>query len=281
MPITIQMGDRPKPTATISLASKNYSSGTLTCTFDWFLNALGGSSYWGYGVNLQYSTDNVNFSTLNIIPAGTRHWSAKNGSVIIVINNVSSTPQTFYFRLNSVQPTSASPGKPVGYSVNVALASKITILGNFDIEGEHWLEFTKYFDGAYMDLYLWVWKDGNDENTGMRIGESSWEGYRGNYQSGEHTKFNSMQRAQIYNLAMPQTTVGTKVNVRYILKTYIGPSGTYIGEDSKVVQGIIRGSIKVNDNGTWKNCVPFVRFDNSWKPCSASVKNNGTWRDGQ
>ena len=105
----------------------------------------------------------------------------------------------------------------------------------------------------------------------MYIGEN-WGGYRGDYKSCERTKFDSKQLAQIYKIAMPDTTIGTKINFRYIIKTYAGQGGAYIGEDSSVVQGTVQGNIKLKDSGTWKNCVPFVRSDNTWKPCAAMVK---------
>lgn len=276
------MGDNPKPTAVIELVNKSYSGGNLACTFSWRLNAMGRGSYWSLGVKLEYGNDTSVNNSLTIIPSGTRTWGERSGQVTIEKSNVFSTPQDFYFRLNSIQKTSGTPGSTQNYQVNVELASKIVVAGNFDIEGEHWINYQKYFDG-YMDLFLWAWKVGNPENTGIFVKSEPqwWDGYRGNYASGEHTKFNSGQRAEIYKLAMPDTAVGTKVNFRYILKTYTGPGGAYVGEDSRVVQGTIRGNIKLKNGGTWKNCIPFVRTGNAWKPCAALLKDSGTWKDGE
>lgn len=275
------MGNKPIIKASISLANMNYLAGTLTCTFNWSLNALGGASYWGFGVNLQYGGSSVTNNTLNIIPQNTSRWSAKSGSVTISKTGVFSTPQRFYFRLNSVSPTSGAPGLTGNYDVDVNLASKITQVGNFNVEDEHWANYTKYFDSAYMDLYLWAWKDGTDENTGVQIGGQGWSGYRGNYQSAEHTKFDSRQRAIVYKIAMPDTTVGTKVNFRYTLKTYTGAGGNYVGETSAVVKGTIKGNLKIKNNGTWKNCVPFFKYKNEWRPCSSAIKNSGSWKDSE
>jgi hypothetical protein len=236
---------------------------------------------WGYGVNLQYGGSAVADSTLNIIPANTSQWSARSGQITVTKTGVFSTPQRFYFRLNSVQSTIGTPGATENYDVDVSLASVITAVGDFNIEGDHWLNFAKYFDSAYMDLYLWAWKNGSAENTGIQISNVDWSGYRGNYQSGQHTKFDSRQRTDIYKLSMPDVTVGTKVNVRYILKTYTGAGGTYVGEDSAVVQGIVQGNMKIKNAESWKSSLPFVKSEGNWKPCCASIRDNGTWKDGE
>ena len=158
--------------------------------------------------------------------------------------------------------------------------SKITSIGDFDVEGEHWLHYQKFFDNAYMDLYIVAWRDGNEQNkVFIDSGYPNWSGYRGDYKSGEHTKFDPNQLARIYSLAMPYTNVECKLNFTYILVTHNGKGKPEVGRHECTVKGTIKGNLRANINGTWKKCVPFVKANNVWRPCISLIKTYEGWKE--
>lgn len=61
-----------------------------------------------------------------------------------------------------------------------------------------------------------------------------------------------------------------------------GPSSVQVGTVSGTwtLPTIETGSIKVKNNGSWRNGVPYVKVNGSWRKGTAYVKVNGSWKKG-
>ncbi len=268
MSITIQMGDNPKPTCTISLSSSSFDNGTATATFSYTLSAMSGYNYWGYGVTLEYGGSSSLGSSVNLIGTSTSQWSAKSGSVTITKTNVSTSPQYFYFRLNAVAATSGTPGATSSYEVsfNIDRKTEFTSADNFTLEGTTKATFTPYKSSYTHNLYIDLLTDGNTWIT------------RTGYTSGSTITISDSEILSAYSQLSSYRPSQT-VSVKYYLATFSG--STSLGGVSLWKTMTIGGTSKVNVSGSWKNAIPYVKSGGSWKPSIAYIKANSSWKRGK
>lgn len=151
--------------------------------------------------------------------------------------------------------------------------AEIDVLGDFGIEGEHWLTYKKYSNNFYYNLWITARKRGSN-NSYETVGAY------GDYKSGQHIRFTDETITKLYKIALPETNVWEYLEVRYHLETWTQKGGEYIGESAKEVKGYIDGTSMVNVNGTWKKSVPFIKVNGNWKPCVAYVNVRNTWKKG-
>ncbi len=279
MGMTIQMGNTPKPTCEISLVGNpSFSNGTLTATFNYTLRAMSGASRWGYGVILEYGSSGNLGSEKSLIGTTQRQWSTLTGQIEITKTNVSTSPQTFYFRLNSAVSTGGTPGETYGYEVDFSTGtqpeqpkiSKITEISDFTVEYDHWFTFEQYEPSFRNHIWINVRKPGGGDN---------WETVfsKEDYHTNEKLHFAPEAIATIYRIAMPDTAPGAYVDVEYHLETYRSDCQTFVGVDDKPVKGFITGNVFTKMGETWKNCVPFVNVGGTWKPCVCYQNVNNSW----
>lgn len=130
---------------------------------------------------------------------------------------------------------------------NIPRESKITSLGDYCVEGEHWLEYQKYSDYFVCDVEVYVKRpDEPDSNY------SSVHNYQ-NYYSGQHLKFtNDELRNIVYRKFSPNEIFVksnrqecTHLDTKYVLRTY--QNGNYVGEDTRVVKGYIEYALIINE----------------------------------
>ena len=268
MAITIQMGENPKPTCTISLASSSFNNGTATATFNYTLSAMSGYNYWGYGVVLQYGGSSSLGSSVTLNGTSPSQWSAKSGSVTITKTGVSSSPQYFYFRLNSVASTAGTPGSTSSYSVTYNVDKKTEFGGanDFTLEGTTSAWFTPYKSSYTHNLYIDLINDGN-----------TWVSREG-YKSGSTITISDSEILSAYN-QLSGYSVGQTVSVKYYLATFSG--STSLGGVSLWKTMTIGGTSKINIGGSWKKAIPYVKVNGSWKPTISYVKSSSNWKRGQ
>ncbi len=268
MSISIQMGENPKPTCTVSLASSSFDNGTATATFSYTLSAMSGYNYWGYGVILEYGGSSSLGSSVTLINTSTSQWSAKSGSVTITKTNVSTSPQHFYFRLNAVASTAGTPGSTSSYSVefNVDRKTEFDGANNFTLESTTSAWFTPYKSSYTHNLYIDLINDGN-----------TWIS-RTNYTSGNTITISDSEILNAYN-QLSGYSPGKTVNVKYYLATFSG--GTSLGGVSLWKTMTIGGTLKVNIEGTWRNAIPYVKIGDTWKPSISYIKADSNWKRAQ
>lgn len=262
MSITIQMGVNPIPTCVISLSSYSYENGNMSANFDYTLNSISGYDYWGYGVKLEYGATESLGSTEQLIPLSTNRWSAKSGRITINKTNVTSSPQYFYFRLNSLAATEATPGNIGAYSINVDIDDKPTEIegaNNFVLEQTTSAWFTPKKSSFIHNLYIDLINSGNTWVT------------RQNYTSGATITISDSEilnaYRQISNCHPNQT-----VSVKYYLETI--DNGKNLGGTSLWKTMTVNGTSKININNSWKNAIPYININGVWKPTIAYIKNN-------
>lgn len=263
MSTNLIMGVNPRPTCVISLANYSISGDVLTANFNYTLSSMGGYDWWGYGVALEYGENNSLGQRINLISKNTNRWSAKSGSLSITKYGVTTTPQSFYFRLNSLYPTEGCPGNIGTYSIDVDVAKPSIILNCSDliIENPFLVNYESYNNSFSHDLHV----DINNEWF------KGWYGYS----SGTYVSFSDNEILAIYQkFGMPQA--GFKTNVKFTLRTWSG--NKEVGINSVFVEGLVGGTSKVLDRGIWKNCVPYYKDNQIWKPCISYCNDNGVWK---
>jgi hypothetical protein len=266
--ITIIMGENPKPTAVITSGNVNFNGSSVTATFSYRLNAMSTPNYWRDGVVLEYGpTSSLGLSIL-LVRRYVPNWAAETGQLSIT-KAATTSPQSFYFRLNSVAATAGTPGSTGILEVSFATKSLITSVGDFNIEGEHWLDFQSF--GPYWNT---LWVQGKKAGSGNYTTVGTFDGYT----SGKHVKFEPWGITYLYKAAMPQTNVGVYTDILYHLETRLSQGGTYIGEDTRVVKGYITGTMFTNVGGQWKRCVPFTNVNGNWMPCMSYENVNQSWK---
>lgn len=273
MAITIQMGENPKPTCMITLASSSFSNGTATATFDYSLDAMSGYSYWGYGVKLEYGSTSSLGSSVTIVNTSPSQWSTRTGSVTITKTGVSTSPQSFYFRLNAVSATAGTPGSTSSYSVDFAVDRKSDITGgDFGRVERSWsVNFTTY-GSYYHRLICYAWR--TDQTFSQNTQIVTYSGVS----SGQSRQFTDAQILSIYNKQGIPVHDGT-INIRFVLETYKSNGGAHIGDSQWDFTGYFWGTGKIRKNSSsWQGTLPFVRISSAWKPCLAYININGTWK---
>lgn len=268
MAITIQMGQNPKPTCSIFLSSSSFDNGTATATFNYTLSAMSGYNYWGYGVVLEYGGSSSLGSSITLNSKSPNQWSAKSGSVTIAKNDVSSSPQSFYFRLSSLASTAGTPGSTSSYSVEFSIdrVTQFNGANDFTLEGTTSAWFTPYKASYTHNLYIDLINDGN-----------TWIS-RTNYESGSTITISDSEILNAYS-QLGGYRPGQTVSVKYYLSTF--SNGTNIGGASIWKTMTIGGTSKINISGTWKKAIPFVKMNNSWKPTLSYIKANSSWKRGK
>lgn len=278
------MGQTPTPTCNISLAAEpSFSNGTLTAKFNYTLSAMSGASRWGYGVVLQYGTSENLENSQTLVGTSARTWESKSGTITITKPNVSSSPQDFYFRLNSIASTGGAPGDTYKYIVTFATIppqpekgkiSEITGISDFTVEYNHSFSFVQYDDSFRNDVWINVKNPDSSEDL------SNWSTVlaQKDYHTNENLHFTPEAIATIYKIAMPKTAPGAYVDVMYHLETLKADGKTIVGDFHRTVKGFIQGNMFKNSDGTWKNCVPFVNVGGAWKPCVCYQNVNNSWK---
>lgn len=252
----------------------NTSSVTMTAYLDYYAPLYMGSR------TLTFSCDgkDYNVTTAKISDGGRGEKHRDLGSWTVTVDHNNDGSKICYIGI-SIPLNITYSGKPLktvstGGTVNldtIPRRSTIDALGDFNVEAEHWIDFTKNSPSFWQNVWIQARKSGtnNDfETVGVFAG----------YTSGQHMKFNPENIAQVYRIAMPDTNVSQYVDVLYHLETWTSKGGTYIGEDSRVVKGFINGTMFTNVKGTWKKCVPFVNVDGLWKPCISYENVNRSWK---
>lgn len=270
MSISIQMGESPKPVCTISLASSSFNNGTATATFSYTLSAMSGYNYWGYGVVLEYGGSSSLGNNVNLIGTSTNQWSEKSGSITVTKTNVSTSPQYFYFRLNSVAATSGTPGSTRSYEVpyNIDRKTEFSNADNFTLESTAKATFTPYKSSYTHNLYIDLINDGNTWIT------------RTGYTSGSTITISDNEILNAYS-QLSGYSPGQTVPVKYYLVTYSGD--TNIGVSSIWKTMTIGGTAKINIGSSWEKAVPYVKVTGSWKPTVSYIKteSGSNWKRGQ
>ena len=268
MSITIKMGQNPQPSCTISLASSSFDNGTAIATFNYTLAAMSSPNRWGYGVRLEYGGESSLGSSVDLVGTSSSTWSAKSGSVTITKTNVSTSPQYFYFRLNSLSATAGAPGSIGSESVDFDIdrVTEFSSADDFTLECSTKATFTPYKSSYVHNLYIDLLTDGNTWVT------------REGYTSG--TTF-SMTDEEILNAysQLSDYRPGQTVSVKYYLATY--SDGRNLGGRSLWKTMAIGGTAKVKNDGIWKNAIPYVKVGNIWKPTISYVKVNSSWKRGE
>lgn len=155
--------------------------------------------------------------------------------------------------------------KVVNGYIKKAIA-RITVLGDFEVEKEHYLQFKKYSDNFYYNLWITAKKHGAKDSEYQTI-----MAYQ-NYTTGKHLQFTNNQIKKIYNIASPDIKTDTYVDVMYHLETFPTSEfkrGTMIGEETKVVKGKIKNAIAIIDSiGTFKieeeHNVKYTKYSNNF-----------------
>ena len=268
MAITIQMGENPKPTCTISLASSSFDNGTATATFNYTLSAMSGYNYWGYGVVLEYGSSSSLGSKVTLNGTSPSQWSSKSGSVTITKSGVSTSPQYFYFRLNAVSSTEGTPGSTSSYSVefNIDRITEFDGANDFTLESTTSAWFTPYKSSYTHNLYIDLINDGNTWITRL------------DYKSGNTITITDSEILNAYS-QLSNYSPGQTVNVKYYLSTFSG--GTNLGGVSLWKTMTIGGTAKINIGGSWKKAIPYVNVSGTWKPTISYVNINSNWKRGQ
>lgn len=162
-----------------------------------------------------------------------------------------------------------SPGGTVSLD-NIPRKAMIDEASDFEVENEHFITFTTHSSSFWYRLRVSAWNDQNHEWQLISIFE--------NYSSGKHIRFNKSEIALVYKIGMPYTNVGSYVEFKYHLETWVSNGQGYIGEDTRVVKGYISGNMFVNVNNIWKKCVPFINVNGTWKPCVPYINVLGSWK---
>jgi hypothetical protein len=270
------MGENPKPTATITLQSMDYSGTTLTCVFSYSLSAMSGANYWGYGVNLEYGVTSSLGSSVTLVSTSTSQWNTISGSVQIVKTSVTSSPQNFYFRLNAVVATSGTPGATSSYEVSFPIAPTLAELTYFPVISleNPWSVGYKLNGVDHVGIRLYVWRQNQTEADKIKI------------YTEEHYDNNGVRTLQdstlftCYNLAGTSLSPSNPLILQYELSSN-GPDdegNPYLGSDFETTTAYLSGTSSVKVNGAWQQSIPFIRASGAWKPALMYIKSSGTWR---
>ena len=268
MAITIQMGENPKPTCTISLSSSSFDNGTAKATFNYTLSSMSGYNYWGYGVIFEYGGSSSLGSSVTLNGTSPNQWSAKSGSVTITKTGVSTSPQYFYFRLNSVASTAGTPGNTSSYSVsfNVDKMTEFDGANDFTLESTTSAWFTPYKSSYTHNLYIDLINDGN-----------TWIS-RPNYTSGSTITISDSEILNAYS-QLSGYSPGQTVSVKYYLATF--SNGTSLGGVSLWKTMTIGGTAKIKVGDSWKKAIPYVNVNGEWKPTISYINDSSNWKRGQ
>ena len=252
----------------------NSSNVTMTAFLDYYAPLYMGSRNLSFNCNgnsYQISTNRINDSEKSL-----KHLNF--GSWTTTVQHNSDGSKSCYLEVSILLNITYS-GKYLGTvtaggNVNldkIPRKSIIESIGDFSVEGEHWLNYRKYFPSFWQNLWITAKNAGRDEN---------WQtvGVFGGYENGQHVKFDPTNIAKIYSIAMPETTVGAYVDVMYHLETWTSKGGIFIGEDTKTVKGYLSGNISLNIDGNWKKCIPFVNDSGTWKPCFPYTNVLNNWK---
>mgnify|MGYP004505651407 FL=1 len=265
MSININMGVNPIPTCTVELVNSSFSGNTLTAKFKYTLAAMSGYDWWAYGVKLEYGDSSKLGSSITLKEKSTSQWSAMSGNVTISKSGVNSTPQSFYFRLNSLYPTEGTPGSIGIYTFDVEIAKPSIIINcsDFIIENPFSVRYKTYDNSYKHDLHI--------------DADGAW--FKGiyNYSSGSVLQFTDSELLSLYSkIGMP--SVLSVIPIKFTLRTWNGDKE--VGINSCEVKGRVGGTAKIKIKGKYKNCVPYYRHNGKWKPCVSYVKSFQTWKRG-
>lgn len=265
MSVNITMGVNPIPSCSIELVNSSFSGGTLTAEFKYTLAAMSGYDWWAYGIKLEYGSSSALGSSITLKEMSTSQWSAMSGNITISKSGVNSTPQLFYFRLNSLYPTEETPGSIGTYifDVEVAKPSIIINCSDFIIENPFSVSYEIYDNSYKHDLHI-------DAN-------GTW--FKGiyNYSSGSEVQFTDTELLSLYSkIGMP--SVSSTVPIKFTLRTWNGDKE--VGINSCEVEGLVGGTAKIKIKEKYKGCVPYYRHGGKWKPCVSYIKSLQTWERG-
>jgi hypothetical protein len=267
------MGENPKPTAIIALQGLDYSDATLTCTFSYSLNTMSGANYWGYGIKLEYGGTSGLGSSVTIQNTSPSQWSVTTGTVQIVKNGVTTSPQSFYFRLNALSSTAGTPGATGSYSVDFQLSATLAELTYFpSISVEKSWNIGYSLNGADhvgIKLYMWaksrpesektlIYSEGHYDNRGVRI-------------------FSDDIIFSCYSLPNVQLSPSNPAYLQYELLSY-DSSYSYVGSDFETVDAYFAGTSNVKADGIWENTIPYVKISGAWKSAIMYGNSGGTWK---
>ena len=157
--------------------------------------------------------------------------------------------------------------------INQAIA-KINSISDSTIEQEHYLNYTKYSNYFWYNLWIRARKSGTNDNfEDIAV--------IGDYQSGQLIKFSDQSIIKMYNMFGLDARVGALLEIEYYLETWASPNKDHINSDVWTVQKAIGGNMYIKDNDTWKGCVPFINNNGAWKPCFSYINANGIWKKGE
>lgn len=157
--------------------------------------------------------------------------------------------------------------------INQAIA-QINSISDSTIEQEHYLNYTKYSNYFWYNLWIRARKSGT--NNGFEEIANI-----GDYQSGQAIKFSDESIIKMYNMLGSEAKLGALLDIEYNLETWESKGGNCINTSPRTIQKAIGGSMYINDSETWKGNVPFLNVNGFWKPCLAYINANGVWKKGE
>lgn len=252
----------------------NTSQVTMTAYIDYYAPLYMGSRVLTFNCDGQ----TYSISTPRISDGGSAQRHTVLGSWVAVVGHNSDGSKRCYVGISSNLNITYS-GRHLGNVSaggtanldDIPRKSTINEIGNFNVEGEHWLTFSKNSSSFWQSLYIQAKKPGSSnqpETVGVFAG----------YSSGQHIKFDPGDIAKIYKIAMPDTNIGSYLEFTYHLETYTYIGGSYIGEDSRTVRGYVRGTMFTKVGNSWEPCVPYIKVNGNWKPCVSYVNVNRNWK---
>lgn len=232
----------------------------------------GDNSYKGIGTRFNYrSEQDITFSDDEL----------KTIYNLFNLNITSSSTVDIKYHLQTYSSKNFSSNDYVGEDTKVVTETikkaiaRIDKVGNFNVEDEHWLRYTKFSNNFHYQIWIVAKKHGANDSKYVHIHNYD------NYTSGQHVQFTQSEIKKIYNLANPDIKIDTYVDVMYHLQTR-DENGNFIGEQTKVVQGRIKSAYATIDNiDTFRieqeHSITYTKYSNFfWYNLWITARKSGT-----